>query len=384
MRDNLAYDNALFATEYEVADIDGDGRVDFADIAPFVALVQQSTPLSPAEILSAIQAGLAVPEPSCAFLTLSAAWTLTSRRRRRAGAGRAVRKQGFTLVELLIVVAIVGILLAILLPAIQNAREAARRSSCLGHIYQQNTAIQVYAQQYNSFPAGARRHREPQTMSVGWLVDLLPYLEMQELYRQLGVTEEGGATDHNLAGQVVDIYYCPSQTIPTDDPAIKKGGHYAGVSGSGLGIPSLDLEDVTCGDLFVDGILIFGPPTALEQVTDGLSYTFTVGEREYAAMLEPWTWGAKWSGEPLQRVCVTPLKNLRYPPDASHAQIGYYVRDMGVEASQRKIVRNDLPFGSAHPGGANFGFADGSGRFIDADVDFTLLQKLASRSDGRQ
>lgn len=391
MRDNLAYDDALLATEHEVADVDGNGRVDFGDIAPFVDRVQQNTSLSAAAITAAVQTALAVPEPNLAALLLGVclAGSLGRRRIRPVRIDRWGRSPGgFTLVELLVVITVISVLIGLLLPAVQAARETARRRACSNHLRQLGLGLENYESGHSYFPAGAAEHRLPAVFSVGWHVYALPFVEQQALYEQINPNRDGGVTDlpgvttdgHNLAVHTAPVFHCPSGDPPIGDLVTRNGSNYIGIAGAGRDSARLDLEDTSCGDLFTDGVLTYGERVPPASITDGLSQTLLLGERDY--LLEVWTYGAQWRGAPLNRVCIASTKNLQYPPNASLAQIGYYVRDQSVPREQRKIVRNDLPFGSRHPGGANYCFADASVRFIEDAIDFSVLRAMASRNGG--
>lgn len=399
LRDNSGYDDALFETEFEVADMDGNGRVDFGDISDFAELVELNSPLSATQIADVILTAIVVPEPSTASVVAIAGFILCSKRRNRSRrlpilsenhpkpkAARSscelVIKRAFTLVELLVVIAIISVLVGLLLPAVQAAREAARRNSCLGNSYQLSTAAQNYESQHGEFPAGARAHRQENLGSVSWNVLLLPYFEQSELYERINPNADGGVgpDGHNLSVHVVPIFYCPSAEQPSNDLDTKKGSNYVGVAGAESDGGVLDLEDISCGDLFINGVFAYDQPSSVADVTDGTSNSFVFGERVY--LLEEWTLGAKWRGEPVDRICIAAIKNLRYPPNANRQTIGYWVRDFEAPAALRLVTRNDLYFGSDHPGGTTFAFADGHAKFIADDVDFTILQDMATRNGG--
>ncbi len=388
LRDNDAYDDALFATEHEVADVDGNGRVDFGDIASFAERVGENSLLSAAEIALVIQASFAVPEPStCWLMMLGVAFLMGTRCRTPQVDSHRSRRcfgqhSGFTLIELLVVITIISVLLGLLLPAVQAAREAARRSSCLGHCSQLALALNNYEAQHGTFPAGARAHRQQNVVSVSWQALVLPQLEQHELYERINPDADGGVgpDGHNMSVHAVPMFHCPSAEEPSTDLITKNGSNYVGIAGAGSTEGTLDLEDISCGDLFVNGVLTYDQPSAMADLSDGTSHTLTFGERTY--LLEEWTYGAKWRGEPPNRICVGAIKNLRYPINANLERIGYYVRDFSVPPEQRQITRNDLLFGSHHPGGANFALADGSARFFTDEIDFTILQDLATRNGG--
>ncbi len=380
LRDNAGYDDALLFTEHEVADMDGNGRVDFGDISDFAEAVGQNSPLSSAEIAEVILSAVAVPEPNTAGLLLLGVASLFGSRR-RAGQSPS-RNAGFTLVELLVVIAIISVLIGLLLPAVQAAREAARRNACLNNCKQLSLSLQSYESQHGFFPPGAREHLQENAFSVSWQTLILPHLEQQELYDRIAPDSDGGVGPggHNQAVHAVDFFHCPSAEPPFTDGLNRNGCNYVGIAGAGNADSISNLETVQCGNLFTDGVLAFGNPTGMSDITDGSSNTLVFGERIYA--LEVWTYGANWRGVPPQRICAAAMKNLRYPPNASLEHIGYFVRDFDAPAENRKLLRNNLIFGSHHPNGTQFALADGSARFFADATDFTILQDMATRNGG--
>lgn len=292
------------------------------------------------------------------------------------------RTRAFTLVELLVVITIISLLVGLLLPAIQAAREAARRNTCLTNCDQLTTALHSYEGQHGVFPTGALAHRQENVVSIGWQVLVLPHIEQRELYRRIDPDADGGVgpNGHNMSVYPVPLFHCPSAEPPANDLVTKNGSNYVGVAGARSTHEVLNLEDASCGDLFLNGVLTYERPCSIADITDGTSHTLALGERIYG--LEEWTYGANWRGEPPNRICVGSIKNLRYPLNADLERVGYYVRDISVPPEKRLMTRNDLLFGSYHPDGAHFAFADGSARFIANDIDFTILEDLATRNGG--
>ena len=89
------------------------------------------------------------------------------------------------------------------------------------------------------------------------------------------------------------------------------------------------------------------------------------------------------AGDPLYQACSEAANQFRYPINANHAEWGYYIGHNPLPAGgQRKMLLNNLPFGSHHPGGANFALADGSVRFVPETIDFTVLGDLATIAGG--
>src|SRR5690606_26048932 len=119
---------------------------------------------------------------------------------------------GFTLVELLVVIAIIAILIALLLPAVQSAREAARRVSCANNVKQLSLALHTYESAHRKLPFGWNTH------GTLWSAMLLPFIEQQSLYATLEFSEArnwGAANSANRAALAVaiDTFRCPSLPI---------------------------------------------------------------------------------------------------------------------------------------------------------------------------
>jgi prepilin-type N-terminal cleavage/methylation domain-containing protein/prepilin-type processing-associated H-X9-DG protein len=129
-----------------------------------------------------------------------------------------IHRRGFTLVELLAVIAIIGTLVGLLLPAVQIARESARRSTCSNNLKQIGLASHSYLSAYRTFPQGCRASNTDGTQRVTWAVWLLPYVEEDGLYKRINLTVGEGnssaAVTNSAAFQTrVNSYLCPSDTV---------------------------------------------------------------------------------------------------------------------------------------------------------------------------
>ncbi len=329
--------------------------------------------------------------------------------------GNAVRSRGFTLIELLVVIAIIAILMALLLPAVQQAREAARRTECKNNLKQLGLALHNYHDSHLTFPLGAQRHRG---MGLSWFVGILPYLEQQNLYDGFDMhapnngypfipppsgSSNGAWTD----GRIISGLRCPSSSLPE----LKTNGvstiseqmqaSYVGISGatSHDGFPA-KLVKVCClpvanGEISADGVLIPNSVVRLRDISDGTTNVVCVGEasayaedssgtkkRVDGSFPNSWITGTNAVGtlpnyfHEIGTFIPSPpsynLTTIRYSPNAPYDQPGI-----------REDHGPNNPMTSAHSGGVQVLLADGSVRFIGENVDLFTLKMLAARHDGQ-
>lgn len=299
-----------------------------------------------------------------------------------------LRRPAFTLIELLVVIAIIAVLVALLLPAVQQAREAARRVQCTNHLKQIGLALHNYHDSHRSFPVGAFWRYDPET-GHGFLVALMPHLELNNAYEQLDLNvSQIEAPNRSIAKQVISLFQCPSDTRETDPyPGPFPGApnfvadwptrNYVGVTGAGRNGRVVDLEDDHCGDYFTDGMFYPRSRRRFRDIRDGTSQTLAVGEHTYQK--RNWLKGAYYWQNPQTKVCISSAKNMRWTINADRDEVGYYVFDPDAPSGAlQTILFNDLWFSSRHPGGANFLFADGSVHFVGETIDFGTLQDLAT------
>jgi len=288
---------------------------------------------------------------------------------------------GFTLVELLVVIAIVSVLIGLLLPAVQAARESARRTQCSSNLKQQGLALQSFYSQVGTFPPGARIPEDQNLTGVSWHVLLLPFMEQNGIYEQIDVQTSGSPANRNPAKLELLMYTCPSAGFDSSNPGTLKLTSYAAVSGVGRSGEVQVMSDKYCGDVTTDGLLSLDNPVSIAQVTDGTSNTLAIGERNYT--FRDWMIGATRKGTPPTRLCMGSTKNVRFPINADLNEHGFFVGDTAAPAiTYRTRPLNDLHFGSGHPGGAQFSYADGSVHMLNEQLDFSVYQSLATRNGG--
>lgn len=268
------------------------------------------------------------------------------------------RSSAFTLVELLVAIAIIGILISLLLPAVQAAREAARMTSCKNNIRQSGLALLTYEGTYRTLPSGWDADVPEGDPGWGWATEILPFIEEQPLYdsfnMKVPISDAANALNRNT---FLPAYSCPSDpTTETVSLNISGGSdivvarsNYVGVFGSN------EIEDDPSNG---NGVLFHNSKMPLRKIRDGLSKTFLVGER--ASRLGPSVWIGSIAGvdESMARV----VGSTDHPPN--HVE-GHF---------------DD--FSSHHPTGAHFVMCDGSTRLFADEVDETVYQALATCSGG--
>ncbi|MEX0793530.1 MAG: DUF1559 domain-containing protein [Pirellulaceae bacterium] len=284
---------------------------------------------------------------------------------------------GFTLVELLVVITIIGVLVALLLPAVQQAREAARRMSCNNNLKQLSLAMHNYHDTYHGFPPsgvdGGRSH--------GIWIRTAPFFEQGSVYDQYDFLQTW-RDNLPLARQAeMSVLRCPSgphieTTLASEQPC--QSTHYYGNSGP-IGLNSTTGQDyardttrenvASFGEVGDAGLFKLRGGIGLAQITDGSSNTIMLGELSWKdyRFYRAWNRGLHWTSGGLY---MATTKNYRYPIN------------IGVNNPSFTMVANNGGYGSHHPGGANFGFADGSVRFMAETIDMETYLAVASRNGG--
>jgi len=294
------------------------------------------------------------------FVAIATATSDPSRRRRRGGV---------TIIELLVVIASLGILLAVLLPAVQQARMAARRTQCGSNLRQIALAMHQYHLVYRSLPQATFYG----TSFYSPFTAALPYLE-QDANRQLYNADLRYDHPENLAviNQLIPIYLCPSMTIPRQvphpDPACDEDG------APGSYAVSVGTNNPWIGPH--NGAFRFARfgPIRLRQITDGTAHTLMIGELDYG--LRNYYWGACDPG--VLKYGATRW-GIGYPGVSVGTTSGVFNADQLISGFAEFAT-----FRSDHVGGANFAFVDGSMRFVSDLVDARLLDAAATRAGEEQ
>lgn len=285
---------------------------------------------------------------------------------RGATAARRPR-HGFSLVELLVVITIIGILISLLLPAVQAAREAARRISCVNNLKQLGLATHLYHDVHSCLPPASDSGG---LFSGSAFLMLLPYIEQGSAHAQYhpgsGITD---AENQDLIGTRFSIFLCPSMDLPRTVPDVDRDevgapGSYAVSTGSASPWSAHNGAIVKMNRS--------RQPIRIEDVKDGTTRTFMYGEFDYGLQDLMWSDGeyqggfAQWA--------------IGYPGYTWGATWGALNPDRIADPSCPQ--RTWTAFRSDHSGGVNFVFVDGSVHFISESIDKNLLDALATREGG--
>jgi prepilin-type N-terminal cleavage/methylation domain-containing protein len=314
-----------------------------------------------------------------------------------------MHRKAFTLVELLVVITIIGILVSLLLPAVQSAREAARRMQCSNNIKQIALALHSYHGSFGTLPYGSGSccdDSNPQAWGGTWPTMILAQLDQPGLYNSLDFKKHMQDQNPALVTTVISTYICPSDAdastailtgrFSRDNPPTALGLWYTGSMGptapdacpfcpNGNADPSnyccqgnnfgtmstAESANPGGGHSYPEGngvgmFMRYHNATRFESVTDGLSNTLLVGET-------------------LPRDCIF-VSAFAVNFNVSPTTIP--INTMENDGGQPTNWWRTCGFKSQHPGGATFALGDGSIHFLSEAIDFKLYNNLGTRAGG--
>ncbi len=313
-------------------------------------------------------------------------------------------RDAFTIIELLVVIAIIGVLVGMLLPAVQKVRESASRIQCVNNLKQFSLACTNYQMLHVDYPPGALCL--PDSFSAWnankgtWLVYALPYVEQGNLYDQIPnltvpyFDSIGAAERAGVLPRIFPLLRCPSDGFAISGP-------YSNYAGS-MGPQCLDDKcgvnpfrvycnmpawgytvstDDSSTNLTIDARGAFsrgGAKIGLPELSDGLSNTLFIGEALPAQInhMRDTNWYTRFGTQ-----CLSTIIPINYPiSETDQSWCG-----SASAGPAHSMTNNNVSWGfkSHHPGGVNFAFADGSVRFVSQSINHKLYQLLGCRNDGQ-
>jgi prepilin-type N-terminal cleavage/methylation domain-containing protein/prepilin-type processing-associated H-X9-DG protein len=257
---------------------------------------------------------------------------------------------GFSLVELLVVIAVIGLAAGLLLPAVQSSRESARRMTCLNNMHQIGLGMLAFHDVFKRFPLGGvemkvlkipgtNRPLYPNGRQLAWSAYILPYVELQSLAKRIDFGKAYDSPENaNVAAEIVPLYLCPSHSrnsyLIYDRFA---ACDYGGIYGQRI-LPNPDPQKRP------QGIMLYSQYVRILDVKDGTTHTLIVSEDSESLDMQ-WILG----------------RNV------------FDVSDLINMAPE-----NDLH--SKHPNGVNGLMADGNARFLSQDMDANTLSAICTRA----
>lgn len=322
--------------------------------------------------------------------------------------------KGFTLVELLVVIAIIGILIGMLLPAVQQVREAARRTECQNKLRQQGLACFNFESAFMEFPAGDQignliRSNGRASRGSSWFIQILPFIEQQNVlnainydFNDIGGQRFDRDQDSNGLRDGIDLAPSEVSLCPSNDSP-DWARDYFGVQGGQEGFrPNRRFtSDLGRGRVHDDGILGLTRGRSIGSITDGSSNTLMIGENSLMQVFgaesggadgivnaqpghAPWWFGG---GRGERATSVRAARQNEYANPARHvlttnSPINSPDFFAGTVNPTLQGEAHNHPFSSQHPGGANFTFGDGHVFFVSDDVDTEVYREAASINNG--
>ena len=302
---------------------------------------------------------------------------------------------GLTIVELLVVISIISILVALLLPAVQHVREAARVLQCQNNLHQIALACQNYDTTFRELPGyagetfnrfttwGGRRWNNRSLAGTPWPGQIMSYMEQPELAKWLSdiasnrrFSNPGGHGRHGrMVRTSVSSYHCPSRRDAKAYPQINHWHGRYGNAGARIdyamnGGAATPLEQNRAIEVYGDGVWILGKRVKTTRIRDGLSYTYMIGEKAMDSL--EYETGRDLGDR-------APIAGDPHAQGVAHSYVRFAARSPVQDKPRSCLVCHD--FGSAHSAGWNVANADGSVKMLDYHIDLKVHRASATIAD---
>ena len=307
------------------------------------------------------------------------------------------KRRGFTLIELLVVIAIIAILIALLFPAVQQAREAARRSSCKNNLKQLGIALQNYHDTHNVFPPGGvigdcagspptnltglQECGSGQSLGGNWLLYILPQMEQSSLWEKAApILNAKDPLDNmnNIFGHFSPVAYrCPSHPWDRRSNVAFRSLEHMSRANYGANYGSGDLTASYANT--TGGVFTINSSVNIRDIKDGTTNTFLVGELTYLNDVTADARGAwVYSG-----MGGSAFSAARTPNSRTADILGRCTSTTEMPCTEANDGTQIAAMRSYHDGGVQVCLVDGSCRFISENISQTILNALGTRS-GRE
>lgn len=280
------------------------------------------------------------------------------------------KRQGFSLVELIAVIGIIGLLLSLLLPAVQSARSAARSMLCSNNLRQTSLAVELYKTAYGRMPSGTNSGTSQFPMT-GLLLHLTPYFEQERLFSESSLEFERirDPFEHRSLSNVIRIVVCPDDDRVRSAVFAVRHNLTVGLT-SYLGVNGISSHDN-------EGVFYFDSKIKDRDITDGLSNTLLLGERPPSRFFDYGWWYAGYGSNRMGTLDHTLGVQETAPSLYSLCSESYELttRPLDNECSARV-------FWSLHGSKMHFSFCDMSIHWMPQKTDRSIIKQLSTRSGG--